>query len=80
MKYIIVEDEKIAADRLERLVGELRSDYQLIEKIDSVKNTVAFLGANHELDLIFLDIQLSDGISFKIFEEISIKAWISSIP
>ena len=71
MKVLIVEDEKIAADRLERMVGQLMPEITTIYKADSVKTAVKWLNENHA-DLLFLDIQLADGLSFEIFEKIEV--------
>lgn len=71
MKVIVVEDEKHARDNLEKLLHELDSSIEIQAKLDSVRNTVAWLKAN-ETDLIFLDIHLADDLSFKIFEQIQV--------
>ncbi len=71
MKILIIEDEKIAADKLERQLKQLDPDFEVAEKIDSVIKAVDWLN-NNEADLIFLDIHLSDGLSFTIFEEVEI--------
>src|SRR5690606_31093134 len=68
MRAIIVEDEKHARDNLEKLLLELDPDIGIQAKLDSVRDTVAWLNAN-ETDLIFLDIHLADDLSFKIFEQ-----------
>lgn len=72
MKVLIIEDEAIAADRLEKLLKELLSDIQIMAKIASIKESVNWLMGN-KADLIFLDIQLSDGLSFSIFEKVSVQ-------
>ncbi len=72
MRVLIIEDEKIAADNLEKILISIDSDIQVIDKIESVRNAVKWLSKNF-CDLIFLDVQLSDGISFKIFEHLEIK-------
>ena len=66
MKTLIVEDEKLAANRLSKLVSELRPSWEVGQRTDSIEDTVALL-KEEEFDLIFLDVQLSDGISFEIF-------------
>ncbi|MEL7145221.1 MAG: LytTR family DNA-binding domain-containing protein, partial [Bacteroidota bacterium] len=66
MKTLIVEDEKLAADRLSKLVKELRADWDVGNRTDSIEDTVNVL-ENETFDLIFLDVQLSDGVSFEIF-------------
>jgi two-component system, LytTR family, response regulator LytT len=71
MKILIVEDEKLAADNLEKLIVLAEPTVQILAKLESVRDTVKWLTAN-TADLIFLDIQLSDGISFKIFELVKV--------
>jgi len=72
MKTIIIEDEKIAADNLEQMLTEIDASIKVMAKIESVRDAVAWLTVN-TADLIFLDIHLSDGLSFKIFEQIDVK-------
>ena len=72
MKVLIIEDEKIAADRLEQMLIEIEPNVQVSAKIDSVLQSVQWLSKN-TVDLIFLDIQLSDGVSFTIFERVDVK-------
>lgn len=71
MQILIIEDEKLAADRLERILLEIDPNYQVKAKIGSVSESVKWLKLNNA-DLIFLDIQLSDGLSFSIFEQIPV--------
>lgn len=70
-KVLIVEDEKLATEKLERQLLKLPYSIEIIGKTDSIASTVAFLNA-HTPSVIFLDIQLADGISFDIFEKIDI--------
>jgi DNA-binding LytR/AlgR family response regulator len=72
MKYIIIEDEKIAADRLRNLISELRPDYRHLLRIDSVESASISLKALQP-DVIFMDIQLADGLSFDIFDQVQIE-------
>lgn len=72
MKAIIIEDEKRAADRLERMILELRSDIEILARLESIRETIAYLESSHKLDVIFADIQLADGLSFEIFEQVKI--------
>lgn len=71
-KIVIVEDEKAAARRLERLLKAL--DYDILQKLHSVEEAVEWFKSTPQVDLIFLDIQLSDGLSFEIFDQINIEA------
>jgi DNA-binding LytR/AlgR family response regulator len=72
MKVLIVEDEALAAERLEKILNELTADISVMAKLGSVKETVKWLMLNH-VDLIFLDVQLSDGLSFSIFDQLSVQ-------
>nr|WP_297912020.1 LytTR family DNA-binding domain-containing protein [uncultured Allomuricauda sp.] len=74
MHVIIIEDEKPAARRLNRLLGEL--DVEVSTMLHSVDESIEWFQNNPHPDLIFLDIQLSDGLSFEIFEVIEVKSAI----
>jgi DNA-binding LytR/AlgR family response regulator len=69
MNIVIIEDEPQAAQRLEKLVKELIPQAAILAKIDTVKNAVLWLKNNPPPDLVLLDVQLADGISFQIFEQ-----------
>jgi len=74
MKVVIIEDEKPAARRLSRMLVDLNIEVQ--EMLHSVEESLNWLQNNEHPALIFLDIQLSDGLSFEIFEEIEVKSAI----
>lgn len=74
MNVIIIEDEKPAARRLGRLLGEL--DVEVSTMLHSVEESIAWFQENEHPDLIFLDIQLSDGLSFEIFDIVDVKSAI----
>jgi len=74
MNVIIIEDEKPAARRLSRMLQDL--DIKVDTMLHSVSESIAWFTNNKHPDLIFLDIQLSDGLSFEIFETIKIKSSI----
>ena len=74
MKVVIVEDEKPAARRLNRLLNKRGLD--VVVMLHSVAEGVAWFSKNEHPDLIFLDIQLSDGLSFEIFETVKVKSAI----
>lgn len=69
MKVIIIEDEQLAADKLSRTIRQVDPSIVIQAKLTSVKESVRWLRQN-STDLIFLDIHLSDGISFTIFDEL----------
>jgi two-component system, LytTR family, response regulator LytT len=74
MKIVIVEDEAAAARRLHKLILDVEPDAEILALLDSVENTVSWCTKNEEPDLFFMDIQLADGLSFEIVEQVSIKA------
>ncbi len=74
MKVVIIEDEKPAARRLSRMLNDLK--IEPIAMLHSIEESVNWFYNNEHPDLLFLDIQLSDGLSFEIFEEIEIKSAI----
>jgi DNA-binding LytR/AlgR family response regulator len=74
MKILIIEDELQAAQRLETLVQELVPGSEIVGKIDTVKKAVQWFKTNESPDLVLMDIQLADGISFQIFEQSEVKA------
>jgi two-component system, LytTR family, response regulator LytT len=71
MNVLIVEDEILAADKLERMLKEIDPSINIMAKLGSIKESTKWLLQN-SADLIFLDIQLSDGISFSVFDQVSI--------
>ncbi len=72
MKVLIIEDEAPAFRRLQKILEEINPELEIVEVIDSVEDTVKWLRNHDNPDLIFMDIQLSDGISFEIFDEVEI--------
>jgi two-component system, LytTR family, response regulator LytT len=72
MKILIVEDEELASARLAGLIREIEPDAEIHGSLDTVAGTIAHLKSNPGYDLIFLDIQLADGKSFTIFEEMKL--------
>lgn len=74
MNILIVEDEPQAAQRLERLIAELVPSAVIQARFDTIKKTVAWLEKNPPPDLVLMDIQLADGISFQIFERVEVKS------
>jgi two-component system response regulator LytT len=69
MKIVIIEDEKLVAKDLARTINEIDADIEIIAIIESVEDGLSFFKNNIEVDLIFSDIQLGDGLSFEIFEK-----------
>ncbi|MBK9254280.1 MAG: response regulator transcription factor [Saprospiraceae bacterium] len=72
MTTIIIEDEKPAARMLQRKLEKLNIPVQVM--LHSVREAVEWFQQNPHPELIFLDIQLSDGLSFEIFEKVTIQS------
>jgi DNA-binding LytR/AlgR family response regulator len=72
MKAIIIEDEQLAARRLESLIKNYDKPIDVIAKLESVEESVEWLKSNAQPDLIFLDIHLEDGLSFSIFDKVKV--------
>ena len=73
-KVVIVEDEMLAAKRLQRLLLEAKDDYKILAHLDSVKNAAKWLANNEAPDLLFMDIQLGDGLSFEVFDIVEVRS------
>lgn len=72
MRCLIIEDEIPAVKRLQRLLDETDPNAEVVATIDSVESAINWLRNFSPPDLIFLDIQLADGVSFDIFEQIEV--------
>lgn len=74
MKVLIIEDELHAQKDLIRLLKITHDDIDVLECIDTVEDSVHWLQNNPAPELIFMDIQLSDGLSFEIFQQIEVES------
>jgi DNA-binding LytR/AlgR family response regulator len=74
MKVLIIEDEPFAQNELKRLLDKADKTIEVLDCIDSVEDSLEWLAGNPSPDLIFMDIQLSDGLSFDIFKQTEVKA------
>ena len=72
MKALIIEDEVLAAQSLQKLVSEVAPDIEIIGMLQSIEESVAWFNENPMPDLVFMDIHLADGSSFAIFEQVQI--------
>jgi two-component system, LytTR family, response regulator LytT len=72
MKGIIVEDELVAAQKLERLIHQFAGDIQVITVLQTVEESIEWFSLNAAPDLVFMDIHLADGSAFSIFEKVQI--------
>jgi DNA-binding LytR/AlgR family response regulator len=73
IKSLLIEDEYPAADRLQKLLAQVAPGIEVTGLLDSVEASVAWLSENECPDLIFLDIQLADGLCFSIFEQVEVQ-------
>lgn len=73
MKVIILEDESRAANHLERLILKVAPEMKVVAKLESVRDAIPFLMAHTDIELIFSDVQLADGLSFEIFGQVEVK-------
>lgn len=71
---LIVEDEPQAAQRLQSLIEAAIPDIVISAKIDSIEKSVKWIAEHDAPDLIFMDIQLADGLSFRIFEQCDVRS------
>ncbi|MGO4289712.1 LytR/AlgR family response regulator transcription factor [Chitinophaga sp. RAB17] len=74
MKIIIIEDEVKAAKSLSGLIAKIKPDASVDAMLNSIEQAVAYLSANEPPDLIFMDVQLSDGLCFEIFKMVKISS------
>lgn len=72
MKILIIEDEKHNASRLQRLLMEISSEFEIVGVLQTVKESVSWLEKRAAPDVILMDIRLSDGLSFDIFDKVKI--------
>ncbi|MDO5969381.1 LytTR family DNA-binding domain-containing protein [Flavivirga aquimarina] len=74
MKVVIIEDELLSSRRLERMLSDY--NYEILASLVSVKSSIKWFKEHKHPDILFLDIQLSDGLCFEIFKHIEIKSVI----
>jgi DNA-binding LytR/AlgR family response regulator len=73
MKVLIIEDEELAAKKLIRILKEIDAGIEVLDVLSSIEKSVNWLNFRPHPDLIFMDIQLEDGLCFEIFEKCKIK-------
>jgi two-component system LytT family response regulator len=74
MKILIIEDEQAAVRRLQKLLGEISPQYEVIGALSSIESAVDWLQHHPSPDIILMDIHLADGSSFDIFDQVDITA------
>jgi two-component system LytT family response regulator len=73
MKVLIIEDEVPAAEKLERYLHKFDPSIEIVGILDNAAAAVAHLKGEEKPDLIFMDIQLHDGLSFQIFQQVQVR-------
>lgn len=73
MRILIIEDEIPAAKRLEKLILECKPEATILDVIDTVEDAIEWFENNDEPDLVISDIQLADGVSFEIYENLELE-------
>ncbi|HPE55130.1 MAG TPA: LytTR family DNA-binding domain-containing protein [Bacteroidales bacterium] len=73
MKVLIIEDEKPAAEHIQNLVKRFDTSIEVLGPLDAVRKSVDWFNNNPHPDLVMMDIQLADGLSFEIFEKTVVK-------
>ncbi len=72
MKVLILEDEALSAKRASQLLIQCDPTIEVLEILDSVEDAIVWLNQNSEPDLMILDIHLSDGLCFSIFDKVKV--------
>jgi len=73
MRVLIIEDEKLAAQKLINLLKQINSEIEVLDVLETVEDSINWFNSNSHPELIFMDIQLNDGVCFEIFESINIQ-------
>ena len=76
VNLILIEDEDHNLRLLQGMISKLRPNWQVCGTFDSVKSTVEWLHKNQQPDLLFMDIQLADGLCFSIFDQATVKGMV----
>nr|WP_276901064.1 LytTR family DNA-binding domain-containing protein [Pedobacter kyonggii] len=74
MNIIIIEDELKTAKSLENIILNLRPDVKIVGQYQSIEGSVKALSEQPQPDLIFMDIQLADGLCFEIFKQVKVNS------
>ena len=76
MQVLIIEDEKTIAQSLSNQLRTLRPEIEVVGIATSITESIAFIKQHDDLDIIFSDIRIDDGLSFNIFKEVTCDAMI----
>ena len=74
MKALIIEDEKLAREKIRQLIERHDPATQIVAELESVEGSIYWLRNNQHPDVLFVDIHLADGLSFDIFDQVDVKA------
>ncbi|MBN1990023.1 MAG: response regulator transcription factor [Bacteroidales bacterium] len=74
MRVVIIEDEPLQAKQLQKVLQRVDASIEVLAVLESVEDSVCWLGSNIAPDLIFMDIHLGDGNSFAIFDRVDVSA------
>ena len=72
MQVVIIEDETAAAQNLTAILNKLYPDIEIVATIDTVVDSIDFFRSTPAIDLVFMDIHLADGASFRIFDSVEV--------
>ncbi len=73
IKTLIIEDEEMIAEQFRYLLMRASTETEIVGSLSTVKESVAYLSQNESPDLVFSDVQLADGLSFDIFNQVDVK-------
>lgn len=73
MRVVIIEDETAAAQNLSAILQKIYPDIEIVATIDTVVDSVDFFRSAPTIDLVFMDIHLADGASFRIFDNVTVE-------
>ena len=76
MKVLIIEDEAASAKKLKNYLAILDTNIKVMAVLSSIKESIHYLKNHLEPDLIFLDVQLTDGKSFDIFQQVTVNSFV----
>ena len=74
MNALIIEDESLIAEEMQANITSVASDVQVLDVLPSLKAARKWFMNNAEPDLLFMDIKLSDGLSFELFDQFTLNA------
>lgn len=76
IRVLIIEDEATNAARLQKMLLQLQEEIVIVGVLQTVRESIAWLEKENCPDIIFMDIRLTDGISFEIFNQVSVKSYV----